>query len=112
MNDLNALDHTMGFWIHITEPGGVLFQYFGTQPTQNQTIALHPGWNHVGYPSLKSYNRTDGLNNITFGNDVDFIFWHDAETKTWYEMGKDDYFVAGRGYWFHVITECEWEVPL
>ncbi|UCE73792.1 MAG: right-handed parallel beta-helix repeat-containing protein, partial [Methanomassiliicoccales archaeon] len=112
MNDLDTLDHTMGFWIHITEPGGVLFQYFGTQPTQNQTIPLHPGWNLVGYPSLKSYNRTTGLNNITFGADIDFIQWYDASTKTWHTMGKDDYFVSGRGYWLHVISECEWEVPL
>jgi hypothetical protein len=111
-NDLSEIDHTMAFWIHIDRPGNTMFFYNGTPPTQNQSITLHPGWNLVGYPSKRIHNRTTGLNNITFGNDVDFIQWYDASTKTWYEMGKDDYFVPGRGYWFHVITECEWEVPL
>jgi hypothetical protein len=112
MNDLDEINHTMGFWINIIEPGGVLFKYSGIQPSLNQTINLHPGWNLVGYPSLTSYDRTTGLNNITFGDDVDFIQWYDAATKTWHVMGVDDYFVRGRGYWFHVKTECMWEVPL
>jgi parallel beta-helix repeat protein len=34
-NDLFELNETMGFWIHITESGGVLFEYTGTQPTSN-----------------------------------------------------------------------------
>ena len=73
LNDLDNINHKMGFWIYITEPGGVLYQYFGTKPTENQTIALHPGWNLVGYPSLAIKNRTTALNNLTFGNDVDSI---------------------------------------
>ncbi|UCE73464.1 MAG: right-handed parallel beta-helix repeat-containing protein [Methanomassiliicoccales archaeon] len=112
MNDLHEINHNMGFWINIIEPGGVLFKYSGTRPIQNQSIVLHPGWNQVGYPSLTSYNRTDGLNNITFGDEVDLIQWYDASTKTWHMMNENDYFVPGRGYWFHVKTECMWEVPL
>ncbi|UCG68192.1 MAG: right-handed parallel beta-helix repeat-containing protein, partial [Thermoplasmata archaeon] len=50
-NDLAELKETMGFWIHITQPGDTIFVYNGTQPTSNQTITLHPGWNMVGYPS-------------------------------------------------------------
>ncbi|UCE72975.1 MAG: hypothetical protein JSV56_08020, partial [Methanomassiliicoccales archaeon] len=112
MNDLDTLNPSRGFWIHVTEPDGVLFEYLGTQPIQNQTITLHPGWNHIGYPSLTNHNRTKGLNNITFGDDVDFIQWYDAATKTWHEMGKDDYFVLGRGYFFHSKVEKTWEVPI
>jgi hypothetical protein len=111
-NDLKEINETKGFWIHITEPGVTIFQYNGTQPTQNQSIALHPGWNQVGFPSLTSYNRTDGLNNITFGDEVDFIQWYDASTKTWHTMGENDYFVPGRGYFFHSKVEKNWEVPL
>ncbi|UCE73463.1 MAG: right-handed parallel beta-helix repeat-containing protein [Methanomassiliicoccales archaeon] len=111
-NDLSEINETMGFWIKITAPVAVVFEYFGIPPTQNQTISLHPGWNLVGYPSLTSYNRTNGLNNITFEDDVDFIQWYDAATKTWHTMNENDYFVPGRGYWFHVKTECVWEVPL
>ncbi|UCG69041.1 MAG: right-handed parallel beta-helix repeat-containing protein [Thermoplasmata archaeon] len=112
LNDLDIIDHRMGFWVHITEPGGVLFEYPGTQPSSNQTIQLYEGWNMVGYPSLTSYNRTIGLNNLTFGIEVDEIQWYDASTQTWHDLEENDYFVLGRGYWVHAKAECVWEVPL
>ncbi|UCG70960.1 MAG: right-handed parallel beta-helix repeat-containing protein, partial [Thermoplasmata archaeon] len=111
-NYLSEINETMGFWIHITQPGDTIFLYNGTQPTLNQTIALHPGWNMVGYPSITSHNRTEGLNNLTFGQEIDLIQWYDAGTKTWHDMDENDYFVPGRGYWIHAKAECEWEVPL
>jgi hypothetical protein len=111
-NDLFELNETISFWIHIIQPGDTIFVYNGTQPTSTQTISLHPGWNMVGYPSLSSYNRTTGLNNLEFGIDVDAIQWYDAGAKTWNLMGPDDNFVPGRGYWMHSKVDVEWEVPL
>jgi parallel beta-helix repeat protein len=111
-NDLFKLNEDMGFWIHITPPGDTVFLYNGTQPTSNQTIQLYKGWNMVGYPSLSSYNRTVGLNNLSFDTHVDVIQWYDAGTKTWHFMDQDDSFVPGRGYWVHSKVEAEWEVPL
>ena len=104
-NDLFEINETMGFWIHITKPGDTIFLYNGTQPTSNQTIQLHPGWNMVGYPSLLNYNRTVGLNNLTYGSDVDAIQWYNAATQTWHIMGPEDNFVIGRGYWMHSKAE-------
>ena len=112
LNDLSAINHIMGFWIHITEPSGILFEYPGISPISNQTIPLYPGWNMVGYPSLTSHNRTMGLNNIDFGTDVDAIQWYNAPTKTWHEMGQEGKFEVGRGYWVHSNVEKTWEVPL
>jgi parallel beta-helix repeat protein len=111
-NDLYELNETMGFWILITNPGDTIFLYNGTQSTQNQTILLHKGWNMVGYPSQINYNRKDGLNNLTFGTDVDAIWSYNASTQKWIEMGDSDYFEMGRGYYIHAKTKCEWEVPL
>jgi parallel beta-helix repeat protein len=111
-NDLFELNETMSFWIHLTQPGDTIFQYNGTQPSVNQTIPLHPGWNMVGYPSLSTHNRINGLNNLTFDTHVDCIQWFDAATKTWHFMDPDDNFVPGRGYWVHSKVEAEWEVPL
>lgn len=111
-NDLSELNETMGFWIHITQPGDTIFVYNGTEPSVNQQITLYPGWNQVGYPSKTVYNRTDGLNTVNFGTEVDIVQWYDAGTQTWHEMGPDDYFVHTRGYWIHAISECVWEVPL
>ncbi|UCE38237.1 MAG: right-handed parallel beta-helix repeat-containing protein [Thermoplasmata archaeon] len=111
-NDLSQINETMGFWIHITQPGDTIFLYNGTQPTVSQTITLHPGWNQVGYPSLRSYNRTEGLNNLTFDQEVDSILTYDAATQKWKVISSSDYFEIGRGYYIHAKTKCEWEVPL
>jgi hypothetical protein len=112
LNDLNEINHTMGFWIQITEPGGVLFVYPGNPLLNNQSIPLHVGWNLVGYPSLTSHNRTNGLNNIMHGPDVDCIQWYDASTQSWHFMGPDDLFIPGRGYWVHSKVDTVWDVPI
>jgi parallel beta-helix repeat protein len=111
-NDLSRINESMGFWIHITQPGDTIFIYNGTQPTINQTISLIPGWNLVGYPSLTIYNRTDGLNNIDFGNDVDAIWTYNATTQKWKEITASDNFEVGRGYWMHSKVTKTWIVPL
>jgi parallel beta-helix repeat protein len=112
MNDLHTLEHTQGFFIHIIKPDGVLFEYSGIKPVINQTIVLYPGWNLVGYPSLTKHNRTIGLNNIEFGRDINNIHWYDANSKAWRQMGSEDSFISGTGYWIHSNVETTWEVPL
>jgi parallel beta-helix repeat protein len=111
-NDLFELNETMGFWIHITQPGDTIFLYNGTQPTQNQTIQLHEGWNIVGYPSLSSYNRTEGLNNLTFNTHVNAIWTYNAATQKYKQLTESDYFEIGKGYYIHTKAECTWAVPL
>jgi parallel beta-helix repeat protein len=112
MNDLNCIDHTIGFWIYITKTGGVIFNYPGIVPSENQTIELTAGWNLVGYPSLTNHNMTEGLNNLDFGSEVDAVQWFDSSSKTWHFLEEDDFFKIGRGYWIHAKTDCIWEVPL
>jgi parallel beta-helix repeat protein len=112
LNDINMINHSIGFWIHITEPGGILFEYPGIQPTQNQNITLHPGWNMVGYPSKTSYNRTLALNNVDFGDQVDAVWTYNAAAQRWGEIGEFDHFFMGKGYWIHSNVKIAWEVPL
>jgi parallel beta-helix repeat protein len=111
-NDLYELNESMGFWIHITQPGETIFIYNGTKPSVNQTIDLIPSWNLVGYSSLSKKNRTDALNNIDFGNDVDAIWTFNATTKKWKEITESDNFELGRGYWIHSKVTKTWIVPL
>jgi hypothetical protein len=111
-NDLSRINETMGFWINIVQPGNTIFFYSGIQPTSNTTITLYPGWNMVGYPSLTSYNRTVGLNNLTFGKEIDIIQWYNSSTHTWHDLDDADYFEPKTGYWIHANTKCDWEVPL
>jgi hypothetical protein len=111
-NDLKNINHKIGLWIHIIEPGGVIFEYSGIRPAVNQTITLHPGWNLVGYPSRSNKVRLDALNNINFGSDVDAIWTYDTALHKWEEMTKLDYFERSRGYWIHSKVEKVWDVPL
>jgi parallel beta-helix repeat protein len=112
LNDLDKINHLMGFWIHITEPDGILFEYFGNIPSANQTITLYNGWNMVGYPSNSTRSRTYALNNLTFQTEVDAIWDYDTATGRWKKVEASDYFKIGKGYWIHAKTQCEWEVPL
>jgi parallel beta-helix repeat protein len=112
LNDLDDLNNKMGFWVHITNPNGTVFIFNGTQPTENQTITLYPGWNLVGYPSLTNKMRNDALNNISFGTQIDSIWTYDAFSQGWKELDEFDFFEIGKGYWIHAKTKCVWEVPL
>jgi hypothetical protein len=112
MNDLNEVQNTMGIWIHITDSEDVLFEIPGAQATQVQTVSLTPGWNLVGYPSISNVNRTDGLNNTLFGPHIDKIMWYNATSGKWHDMGENDYFQQGKGYWIHSKVEASWKVPL
>lgn len=113
MNDLVGIDYKMGFWIHIPNSEEALFQYPGTQPLDNQKITLYPGWNLVGYPSLSNKNRTEALNNIHFGTDVDSIWTYDTAAQVWMELDEPaDCFEVGRGYWIHSKVTIAWDVPL
>jgi parallel beta-helix repeat protein len=111
-NDLFKINETMGLWIHITQPGDTIFIYNGAQPSVNQTIKLYPGWNLMGYPSLNNKNRTEGLNNLTFGSEVDAIWTYNANSQKWIEITASDYFEVGMGYWMHSKVTKTWEVPL
>ncbi|UCG69973.1 MAG: hypothetical protein JSV09_02840, partial [Thermoplasmata archaeon] len=111
-NDLNEVNHKIGFWVHITNPDGTIFRYEGFKPTKNQTITLYPGWNLVGYPSLVNKNRTGALNNLNFSEDVNSIWTFNAVMQKWEEIGELDYFEIGKGYWIHALHEIIWDVPL
>jgi outer membrane protein assembly factor BamB len=111
-NDLFEIDETMGFWIHITTPGDTIFIHNGSPPTENQTIELQPGWNLIGYSSRTEYDRTEGLNNLAFGSEVDSIWTYDATIQEWKEMDLLSYFEIGKGYFIHANVEVAWEIPL
>ncbi|UCE36798.1 MAG: right-handed parallel beta-helix repeat-containing protein [Thermoplasmata archaeon] len=111
LNDFHDIDHTIGFWIYITEQGGISFEYFGIPPFENMIITLYPGWNLVGYPSSSNKTRTMALNNIIFEQDLNAIWTYDASTQTWDEIEEFDYFEVGRGYYINSKYERVWDVP-
>ncbi|MHA2407781.1 MAG: hypothetical protein ACXACA_05380, partial [Candidatus Ranarchaeia archaeon] len=112
LNDLEDVNHTMGLWIHITNPSKTKFYDYGEAFQVNQSILLYSGWNLVGYPSLTSYNRTDGLNNVDYLTQINKIMCYNASLEAWYTMNETDYFNRGQGYWIHAKEDLVWEVPL
>jgi PKD repeat protein len=110
--DLLHINHTMGFWINITQPGGATLLFNGASPSNTSYIPLHSGWNLVGYPSLGNKKRSAALNNLVFGSDVDSVWSFDAATQGWKEIGENDDFEIGKGYWIFAKKKCVWEVPL
>jgi hypothetical protein len=110
LNTLWEINHHMGFWVHIPGPGGVLLEYSGTPPGLAGSISLHKGWNAVGYPTSGNNQRDEALGPLTFGVEVDSIWYFDGLSQKWREMGPSDHFVTGRGYWIHAAQDCVWMV--
>jgi parallel beta-helix repeat protein len=112
LNDLEEINHSIGFWIHVTNPNGTTLLVYGDVFSSPEDIPLYIGWNMVGFPSLSNKNRASGLNNLDFGTEVDAIWTFDAATQTWEEVGSSDSFILEKGYWVHATQECVWNVPL
>lgn len=113
LNDLDRINHTMGFWLHITYLQGTILVVYGNELTFNQDISLYPGWNHVGFPSQTNKTRDVGLGTLNFGTDIDSIWTYNTTTQKWIELNDAmDYFVVGQGYWIHSKVEKVWDVPL
>ncbi len=113
MNDLNKLNHTMGFWIYITDSEGTTLVVFGDELIANQSITLYHGWNLVGFPSTMNRTRDEALNNLKFGTDIYKIRTYNSTTQKWIELDDSmDYLEVGQGYWMHSKVEKVWNVPL
>lgn len=106
LNDLELLNHKVGFWINITEPGGVNLTVSGYIPTST-TIPLYAGWNLVGYPSLT--NET--VANALWGTGADKVEAFDpAEPYRIKEVGPTYVMKPGEGYWVHVVEDTVWVI--
>ncbi len=107
LNDFSTLNHKMGFWINITEPGGVNLTVSGLIPSSTN-INLYAGcWNLVGYPSLT--NET--VANALFGTTADAVIVGDtSEPYHIKEVGPAYVMKPGEGYWIHVVADTVWVV--
>jgi len=103
LNDLVEIDPSMGFWIHITDPGGTALAVFGDEFTTDQIISLYKGWNHVGYPSSITRVPDFGL-----PPSVDMIQWYNGSSGLWESWDPGSYssdnlnsIKPGYGLWIH-----------
>jgi hypothetical protein len=111
LNDFNDINYSMGIWIHITEPSGVILEISGSLFIKSMPIEINVGWNLVGYPAIFNESRMYGLNNLIFGTDVDSVWTYDSKLGKWNELQDSDEFVTGKGYWIHSLVKTTWLVP-
>jgi len=105
MNELQYLDHTMGFWINITS-ANVSLTVQGSVPNST-SINLYAGWNLVGYPTLVS----DTVANALWGTGADIVMVCDtSEPYNIREIGPNYLMKPGEGYWVHVPFDTVWVV--
>jgi parallel beta-helix repeat protein len=106
LNELDGLDHKIGFWINITEPGGTTLTVFGNYPTST-SITLYTGWNLVGYPSFVE----KPISNSLTGTGYDAVEGFNASTPYHISPLSDSYMMKpGEGYWVHVPADTVWVV--
>lgn len=106
LNELQSLNHRMGFWINVTEPGGTILTVSGPIPAST-SINLYAGWNLVGYPSL--VNET--VANALWGTGADKVEVCDpAEPYHLREVGPTYVMKPGEGYWIHVVADSVWTI--
>ena len=107
VNDLFNLDHTMGFWLQVTDVGDGLLTINGRMPTIT-LIALHEGWNMVGYPTFCD-NMT--VAEAFWGTSADHVEVFDAASPTLLsEVGPTYLMKPGEGYWVHVPVDSVWTI--
>ncbi len=114
MNDLGELNHTMGIWIYVTEPGGATLTVFGDDISPGQSILIRPGWNLVGYPSKSDKQWDIDLGNLNFGTDIYKICRYNTNTDIMEQVTDSDKLEVGQGYWMYSLRSYDiiWEVPL
>jgi len=108
LNGLTTLNHSMSIWINVVTAGDGYLTVTGTEQSST-TIALHSGWNMVGYPAVDDSAYTvSSLKSATGATAVEG-FNSTAAYKT--SSLQDSYVLKeGEGYWIHVPSTTTWTV--
>ncbi len=107
LNDFDTLNHKVGFWINITEPGGTILTINGYESAFT-LIPLYAGWNLVGYPAL---NNSETVANALWGTGADIVMvCNMTEPYQIKEIGPTYIMEPGEGYWVHVPADTVWVV--
>ena len=105
MNDMDVVDNTLGFWVHITAPGDsqLTIGIAGNMPTATTPIALTLGWNLVSYPSA-TINQVPPGDSVAYYNAAAPYLITDTTDPS--SIG----YSQGNAYWVHVTADTTWSV--
>lgn len=115
-NTLTTVDPRLGYWIEVSSDASLALS--GASPAP-QTIALHRGWNLIGYPCLVERPTAQVL--AAIADRVTIAWYYDAASPTdpWkrYVPGAPDWantlvdMRPTRGYWILVVEDCSLTIP-
>ncbi|UCD91600.1 MAG: right-handed parallel beta-helix repeat-containing protein [Methanobacteriota archaeon] len=105
-NDLEYLNHTIGFWVNVKSISN--FTVAGVVPSTT-TIHLRTGWNLIGLPSFNSSFTVAELKSIT---SVLRIEGYDPVSSPYHlrVLADSDILAPGYGNWLWVDVETIWIV--
>ncbi len=95
-NDLEFIDHKMGFWIKMLNDDNLIVA--GLVP-DSTTMTLEPSWNLIGYPSFKPRTVADALSGISY---TKVEGWCETKPHHLKIMKDSDIMSDGNGYWVRV----------
>jgi hypothetical protein len=106
MNELSAIDNSMGLWINMSAPNAaeapIVLSISGFNATATK-ILLKPGWNLIGYPSMTPRKASDVLKGIKF----DALQGFNATALHYLVDIPPAYMMKpGEGYWIHAAVEA------
>ena len=106
MNDLLFIDHSMGFWLRMTE--AATLEVNGDPITSND-ITLQAGWNMVGYPVNDDSTYT--VADLKADTGATSVEGFNASQPYNIEVLPDSYVLKrGEGYWISVDSATTWTV--
>ncbi len=113
-NNLEHLDNTMGFWIHITSEDTLEVAGIIPVTTNIELSTITGGWNLVGYPSGVDRPLPEALSENGAGDDFSLVYAYKANDAAPWKLfdpnmpfGNDLTVLApGWGYWIWVNTDC------
>ncbi len=102
---LTALDHTMGFWVNVTVPGGTTLEVGGTYPVST-VIPLRAGWNLVGYPAGDNRTVQVALAGVPWERVETFA--PASEPYRLMALAPTDPLTPGMGLWVLAAAASDW----
>ncbi|MBA3045378.1 MAG: Ig-like domain-containing protein [Candidatus Thermoplasmatota archaeon] len=106
VNRLNSINHEMGLWVRVIDPGSDGQLMVSGAPPTLTGIILNAGWNLVGYPTLEPNTVVNALAGVPY----DDIECYDVSSPYIRDMLPSETMTPGNGYWIHVPSTCVWNV--
>jgi hypothetical protein len=106
LNDLTAVDNTMGVWIYVDTLGDGYINVSGNQPLTT-AISLRTGWNLVGFPSDDT-TYTVAQFKIDCPSVTMVERFDGAQTYRTIAMGDAEPLVEGSAYWVYSSADTIW----